>query len=228
MEANRIMESYPGGSMTHYDVFSDIHVKEHRLPSNTMNGLTIPHKKYLEGRGFDAKELEKKWELKSTGPVALLDGVDYGHRVLAPIYWDFRQVTFQARDTTNRHVLKYMACMKAREVMHHKHIVYKHPNYSWRECLCCEGITDVWRFGECAIATFGIEYTQQQVRMVGKLYDRVGVCFDDEVQAKRKANQLVNDLRVRGVDAFRVDVVGDPGGLSQEEADYIVKQIIKK
>ena len=42
----------------------------------------------------------------------------------------------------------------------------------------------------------------------------------------RSNTKLVADLKFRGVDSFRVDIKGDPGGLSQEEADYLVKQLI--
>lgn len=31
----------------------------------------------------------------------------------------------------------------------------------------------------------------------------------------------------RGVDAFRVEIRGDPGSMKQSEADYLVKQLIK-
>jgi hypothetical protein len=37
----------------------------------------------------------------------------------------------------------------------------------------------------------------------------------------------VAELKFRGVDAFRVDIEGDPGSMKQSEADYLVKQLIK-
>jgi len=60
-------------------------------------------------------------------------------------------------------------------------------------------------------------------------FSRVAVCFDGgEVQAKEQANKLVADLKFRGVDAWRVDIEGDPGDMAQEEANYLVKQLMCK
>ena len=50
--------------------------------------------------------------------------------------------------------------------------------------------------------------------------------FDDDPQAKLQATKIVAELRFRGVDAFKVDIEGDPGSMKQEDADYLVKQLI--
>ena len=50
--------------------------------------------------------------------------------------------------------------------------------------------------------------------------------FDNDPQAKLQATKIVAELRFRGVDAFRVDIKGDPGSMKQEDADYLVKQLI--
>ena len=90
-----------------------------------------------------------------------------------------------------------------------------------------EGPTDVWRMGVNSVCTSGIKYTPAQVRILAKNFKRIPVIFDDEPQAIIQANKLVADLKFRGVNSFRVDIKGDPGGLSQSEADYLVKQLIK-
>ena len=120
-----------------------------------------------------------------------------------------------------------MACPKERERIHHKHILYGKQE-EWKSTgICVEGITDVWRFGIIAFATFGIEYTPVQLRQIAKTFQRVPVVFDgEESQSIKQANKLVADLKFRGVDAFRVDIDGDPGSMSQEEANYLIKQLI--
>ena len=45
-------------------------------------------------------------------------------------------------------------------------------------------------------------------------------------QAIKQADSLVSELKFRGVDSFRVDIEGDPGGMSESEAKYLVKQLI--
>ena len=88
-----------------------------------------------------------------------------------------------------------------------------------------EGITDVWRLGKLAFATFGIEYTRQQVRLISSLYKRVGIAYDFEIQAQRQAKELMADLKFRGVDCFLIPIEDDPGSMKQEQVNQLLKQI---
>jgi hypothetical protein len=198
----------------------------HQFPSG-VEPLTDRHKQYLEKRGFDPERLERQWYLLSTGPVSLLDHINYKHRILIPFFWNSIQVSFDSRDTTGKHPSKYMACPKSRELIPHKEILYGNQ-FAWgRTGICVEGPTDVWRFGNNSFATSGIKYTPRQIRLIAKTFKRVPVCFDGgEEQAKIQANALIADLRFRGVDSFRVDIEGDPGSMKQSDADYLVKQLL--
>ena len=224
--AKKLIIEYAGTPIHSKEPLIHIRTKAHKNPGNTTE-LTNSHRLYLLNRKFKPDKLIQEWKILGTGPLSLLDHINYSRRIFIPIFWDERQVTFQTRDITNKHPLKYLACPESRELIKHKHIVYKHPEWNRDVCICTEGVTDVWRFGRCSVATFGIEYTGEQVRVMAHLFRRVAVCFDDEPQAVRQANELIADLRFRKVDAFRIDIVGDPGGMKQEDADYLVKQIIK-
>jgi hypothetical protein len=201
-------------------------VVEHRLPSG-VGPLGKNHKAYLENRGFDPDKLERMWNLLGTGPVSVLDGINYRHRIVIPFIWDNKQVSFDSRDITGKHMAKYMACPKERELIPHKEILYGRQN-KWRETgILVEGPTDVWRLGTSSFAVSGIKYTSTQVRCASRLFRRIAVCFDDDPQAKIQAAKIVAELKFRGVDAFKVDIVGDPGGMKQSDADYLIKQLIK-
>jgi len=224
-EARKLFIQYVGISVAK-SVQVKIKKKKHKLPSNT-GPLTEAHKRYLRNRGFDPEYLEEKWGLLGTGIFSKLDGLDYSRRVLAPFIWDEEEVTFQARDITGKHALKYLACPKAREEIHHKHILYGNQA-AWGDLgICVEGITDVWRFGDASFATLGIKYTPVQMRLIAKTFKVVAVCFDDEPQAIAQAEDLIADLQFRGLTAWRVPIVGDPGGMNQKDADKLVKQILK-
>jgi DNA primase len=119
-----------------------------------------------------------------------------------------------------------MACPKDRELIPHKEILYGKQEYWKDNAICVEGPTDVWRFGVRSFAVSGIKFTPKQVRVMAKMFKRVAVCFDNDPQALIQANKLVGELKFRGVDAFRVDIEGDPGSMKQEDADYLVKQLI--
>jgi hypothetical protein len=77
-----------------------------------------------------------------------------------------------------------------------------------------------------SFAVSGIKYTSKQLRLIARLFKRVPVLFDDDPQAIVQANKLIADLKFRGVDAFRVDIKGDPGSLSNKEAAYLRKQLL--
>jgi len=186
------------------------------------------HRKYLIRRKFDPDKLEREWGLLGTGPVSRLDRINYSRRILIPIHWDGKLVSFQTRDITGRSELKYLACSLEREKIPHKTILYGKQE-AWNDTgICVEGVTDVWRLGPAAFAVFGIEYKPQQVRLIAKTFHRVAVVFDDDPQAVVQADKLVAELRFRGVDAWRVDIVGDPGDMDQDDADYLVREIVGK
>lgn len=180
---------------------------------------------YLERRDFDPDELVEKWGLLQTGPVSLLDKISYAHRIIIPIRWGDGVVSFQARDITGQSDVKYLACPKQREKVHHKHIVYGKPEYSEVK-IVVEGPPDVWRLGEFAIATMGIKFTMEQVLSMSKLADRFFVLFDAERQAQKQARALASKLRVLGKRAEIIKLAsGDPGEMKQDEANHLVHQL---
>lgn len=200
--------------------------KAFQLPSNT-GELKPGHRRYLIQRGFDPDRISREWKIQGTGMVSFLDEINFSKRLLIPIYWEERMVSFQTRDITEQSPLKYITCPKDRELIFHKNILYGNPE-GWKSGIgiCVEGVTDVWRFGSIAFATFGIKYLTEQVRVMSRIFRRVGVAFDYEAQAQAQASRLIAELRFRGVDAFRIDIENDPGSMSQSDADYLIKQLI--
>ena len=223
--AKHILRQYKVGRTITKEAKVTIRKKAHRLPSNT-EPLSARHKNYLIERGFDPDYLEQKYGLLGTGPVSSLDNINFKFRIVAPIYWNGKQVSFQARDITDRNKLKYITCPKDRELVFHKDILYGKTPFLTDTGIIVEGITDVWRFGDYSLATFGIEYTHTQVRLIATMFKRVAVIFDSETQAIIQANKLVGELKFRGVNAWRVSIDGDPGEMKQTEADALIKYII--
>ncbi len=226
-EATKIIKEYSEGVR----IFTPepkikIRKKAHKYPTD-VRPLQKQHIRYLENRNFDAKYIEKEWSIKGTGPMSVLDGINYSRRIIVPIHWEGQSVTFQTRDITDRHIAKYMACPKERELIHHKDIIYGKQE-KWTDTgICVEGITDVWRLGIHSFCTFGIKYKPKQLRIMSSLFKRIAVVFDDDPQAIKQADILVSDLLFRGVDAFRVNIKGDPGDMTDDDARHLVKSIIK-
>lgn len=202
-----------------------IKLKTFKLPPGS-EALSESHKKYLKKRKYDPDELESTWGLLSTGIYSRMDKIDYSRRIVIPYYWNGKIVSFDTRDITGKSQNKYMACGEKREIINHKHILYGLQN-KWKSVgICVEGTTDVWRMGVNSFATSGIKFTPYQVRTISKHFKRVGIAFDPEVEATKQAKKLQAELRFRGVDAFIISLPCDPGDLPQDEADYIVKQVI--
>ena len=201
--------------------------KEFQFPSG-MTSLWKPHLKYLNERGFNAREIEKFWGVQGTGPVSKLDLIDYRFRIIIPFYWNGQIVSFDSRDITNKQRNKYQACPKEREIIEHKKILYGNQEYWERTGIVVEGPTDVWRLGTAACATSGIKYTPAQVKTIANTFKRVAVVYDDEIQAQLQANKLVAELKFRGVDAWNVKIKDDPGSMKQKDANELVKFLMKK
>ena len=226
ISAGRIVGKY--GGRARLRISPDILVpKPHVLPSGTDRMLSH-HRAYLIKRKFDPEYLEKEWGLLGTGPVSALDSISYKHRIIAPIHWDNQRVSFQARDITGKHPLRYIACPRVRELLHHKHIVYGQQT-KWGDVgVCVEGITDVWRLGPLSFATFGIEYTVYQVQQIVAHFDHVVILFDDEPQAQTQAERLAAELRINNVRVRTTTVQGDPGSLDQTEANNLIKSLTRR
>jgi len=158
----------------------------------------------------------------------MLDKIDYKHRILAPVYWNERMVSFQTRAINNNATPKYRACPKDREILHHKNILYGLQQY-WKDRtgICVEGITDVWKLGLKAFATFGINYKPQQVTEMAKHFNRITIIFDDEPQAQEQAKKLASDLKIFGVASRIITIEGDPGSLSINQARKLTKEALK-
>ncbi len=227
-ETGKIINQYGGRSKQRApDPKKHIKAARHKFPSNTSD-LKSSHKKYLEKRKFNPTLISHQWDIKGTGPSAILDGIDYGRRLLAPVLWCGEQVSYQARDISGTSKLKYLACPQNREIIPHQTILYGNQN-QWSDIgVCVEGITDVWRMGPKSFAVFGIDYTLAQVRHMIKAFRRIVILFDEDPQAVEAAKKLKGQLEFRGTEAAIEKIKGDPGALDQSEADYLMKEFLKK
>lgn len=207
-----------------------INIHPFRYPEPYDSKLGKVHKKYLKKRGFDPIYMEKEWDLISTGPVSFLDKLDYKYRIIIPIIWNGEVVSFQSRDVTEQSKFKYMVCPPEREKIHHKNIIYGNQEY-WeynRVGIITEGVTDVWKLGPLACATFGMKFTMPQVLEMAHQFDRIFIVFDSEKQAQKQAKKLAIKLRMLRKEVY-IQTVGknkDPGDLTQEDADHFVRQLI--
>jgi len=223
-EASSIIEEYGTGIPHQKTKEKQTNIRPFKFPIPNIP-ITNKHRKYLIQRKFNPEKLQQDWGIFGTPVISFLDGINFKNRIIAPIYWNGKIVSFQSRDITGRSKLKYITCPKAREIVHHKHILYGKQE-AWKDSIICvEGIFDVWRLGKNAVSTFGIEFTRQQIRILVQNFKTVYIIFDEEKQAQEKAKKLQAELQFRGIDTERIFICGDPADMRQEEADKLVKKL---
>lgn len=190
---------------------------ECKLPEEC-SSLTIRHKRYLMQRGFSPRQLEHDWKIQGTETVG-----NYKFRIIIPIYYENKLVSFQGRDITGRQRDKYKTCYDTAV----KDYLYGIDYVNRNKIIVVEGVTDVWRLGKGnAIATFGIEFTRRQLNiLVKRKFKKIGILFDNEPQAQEKATELRECLNCFDIEAVKLKLPKnkDPAKLNKKEVQKIIK-----
>lgn len=183
--------------------------------------LNKKQKEYLHDRGFDANELVRLYGLKGTGRVG-----HHSFRIVIPIFFEGQMVSWTCRDYTGLAELRYLSCNGSEEIMNHKDLVYGIDLVRGNHVVVCEGPTDKWRLGVGAVALFGTGYKQSQINLLAR-FEKTTIIFDGEGDAMARAEELAGELAGRGREAEIVLLDGgDPGDMSQKEADDMMEEII--
>lgn len=171
------------------------------------------HKRYLESRGFDWKEIAQTWGVQGIGLARRL-----AWRLWIPIC-DRRGdiVSWTTRAICDDVPHRYVNARPKEEAISLKDLLYG-AELTRTSVIVCEGPTDVWRIGPGAVATLGIAYSTMQRHLLAQ-YANVTVCFDNEDDAQRKAERLCCELQ--GLPGQLRSVVlesgKDPGNAAEKE-----------
>lgn len=219
-KTQQVIEQYQGCSDYRHNKKIAL-AKKIKYPTGT-DEIQVQHKLYLKKRNFDPDEIKRLWDIKGTGHIG-----EYSFRIIMPIYYRNRLVSYQSRDITDKQKLRYKACRIEKEVIHHKHLLYGFDKVKDKMGILVEGVTDVWRLGAGAVAAFGTSYTPEQVSFIHKNFNVLFILFDTEKDAQDKAKKL--SLTLAGL-GLRVEIIkldeGDPADLGQEEANNIKKELL--
>ncbi len=167
---------------------------------------------YLEGRGF-SEETIKQYQLEPIGRFG-----KYKFRILIPIFENGRMVTFTTRSYMNAEISK----------LHYDQVPIKNYLYNSDTVIdklgIVEGPTDVWALGQGFVATFGIEYSREQVLKIVRMKPkRIFIIFDSEDKALEQADKLRFDLLLyySNVEVIELPTGKDPAELSTDEREEI-------
>jgi hypothetical protein len=226
-EAKKLLRKYSGGAFSMSSP-TRIERKHKERISIVKRGVSFPpgtnrmlprHKRYLASRDFDPEKLEKEWGLMGTGPMG-----PYALRIIAPITYKRRRVSYQGRDITNRSKLRYKACPKKSEIVEHQFLLYGYDEAkASNKVVITEGITDVWRFGYGAVATFGQTITAEQFDLMLE-WDELFIMFDEDAQ---DPEAIGSKLALRGKKVEWITDLGvdDPALVSDKNAEAFMREI---
>jgi DNA primase len=192
------------------------------LPTLATPFLPELHASYLRRRGFDPDYLTKKYNLHA----CYMSG-DYKYRIIIPIYYEHKLVSFTSRDVTGIRVPKYLNSKISESILDPKSCIYNTDHLD-KSMLVLEGPADVWRIGDGAVCTFGTEVSEAQINLFAEIIKRkeirkIMVMFDPEPTATKKAKDLALVLSSFAKDVAVVEYESDkdPGDFMDEE----VKQV---
>jgi hypothetical protein len=152
------------------------------LPPNTFyinSNLPLPQRfgaaAYLLGRGFGESVMDKYRLCFCT------DG-DYGYRIIIPIYFKGKLVSYLGRDFTGRQEPRYKNCKSHESLLRNRELLYGYDNFKGGAAghgYLVEGCTDVWRIGDLALATLTNKlYNSQRHIIIGFNLDSLTIAFD--------------------------------------------------
>jgi hypothetical protein len=190
-----------------------------KFPEEATKEFAPGHIDFLESRGFDPDEVVKKYDLYATWVAER-----HSFSIIAPIYHHHEMMSFVARDVLGFRDPKYVNASKEESVMPAKTLLYNADRMG-HTALVVEGITDVWRIGDGAVATFGTMWTVAQVAKLSGL-KHVYVLFDADEQAQESARNLCNALAllVNGTTILKLDK-GDPADMPEDDVRHLKREI---
>jgi DNA primase len=212
-EAQRIENEFTSFKKQEQEQNKEI-ISKIEFPKGLEKNFPSYHKEYLIKRNFDPDYIINQYQLKA----CLRLGGDFAYRIIIPIIIDNQIVSYTARDITEKAKYKYKHLSNEKSIIQVKDCLYNIDTVK-DKCIIVEGVIDVWRIGDAAIAMFGLEYTIRQLNILfSKELKEAYVMFDSEPQAIRKANKLANTLStfIPKVSVIELSS-GDPADLTTEE-----------
>jgi len=196
-----------------------------------MKNLPDLHKKYLLERNFDPNHICEKYLVRSCYVIGR-----FPYRLVIPIIMENKIVNLTSRDVTNKQTPKYKNLSNEEAIIPMKECIYNIDSIK-DKVVIVEGVTKVWRIGDGAVATMGIEVTQKQIdfliqKCLRQNFKEAYIMFDNDSEdgqgeclSQRKAEKLANSIS-----SFisKVEVIlpkGDPADMTFQEVVDFRKEI---
>jgi DNA primase len=161
------------------------------LPEEATKTPTKYQKQYIEGRGYDLKELETLYDFYYCGPIG-----NWKNRIIIPIYQNNRLVTFSSIDIAPNSKLRYKHESEERSILHCKELLYGMDQIiNYDVVLVVEGFFDKARIGQNCVATMGTLVTEQQIKLLTR-FKKVITAFDGDSAGRKNSKKIADNLSV--------------------------------
>lgn len=197
-----------------------LEIKRNLSVPQGLRDLTKRFKRYLKNRKYNTQTIQNMWGVSCFS--TLRSPSEYHNRLFIPITLAGEVVSWTTRSILPDAKLRYLSASAAQESIPHKSLLYG-EDYARHAIIITEGPLDVWKIGPGAVATFGTNFTPDQVYRMSK-YPRRIICFDKETTAQNQAMKLTKQLSVfPGITANVKLEAADPGAAEEDELNEIRK-----
>ena len=175
---------------------------------------------YLQGRNFEWRQILGRYKIR-----AAITG-DFKQRIICPIFMHGQMVSFVGRDITGESASRYRNCPNELSTVPVKSCLYNIDNAIHKTVILQEGVTDVWRWGDGAVALCGEKWTHRQLLTLMEYdFNKVVVMLDKD--AEDRAVKLADELSCL---ISHVDIVvpqkGDPADIPQQEIFRLKEELM--
>lgn len=199
---------------------TDIPVQTLVLPLRATK-WTAPALRFIKRRKFKSKPLEREFQV-----YPCIEPGNFKNRLIIPIYYNRRLVTFTGRDFTGKSEAKYYNCPKDKSILPVRSTLYGIDDADKNTAILVEGPTDRWRLGKQSMALMGKTISDSQVHQLFlKNFREVFIVLD--ANEDESAQKIADRIRAFVKEVHIVSLEeGDPGDLSNDEASYLMKELI--
>lgn len=190
------------------------------LPKNVTE-LKNSHIRYLQGRGYDYKELVRLWNIKGIGLSSQL-----AWRIFIPIIYHGKAVSWSTRSISDdKDIVRYISASLEQESVRRTDLLYG-EDYTRNTAIICEGYSDVWAIGPGAVATMGVEFsTSQLMRMVN--FKKRYICFDNDSIGQKRAKRLYQILSLYEGKTHNIILDAKDAGESKKKEILILQKLLE-
>ena len=169
--------------------------------------------KFLNKRGIPLSFITQ-YELYWAGNLGPFAG-----RLIIPVKMYGSIVTYVGRDITGLAFSSYKNASKEKSIMPVKSCLFNYDQLIQKDkIIVVEGIIDTLKLGTGAVATFGTQWTREQILLLkAKKPKKIIILFDSEPQAQEAARKMASEIWFCPTEIIFLEGHKDPGELSVEE-----------